>query len=233
VAGAIDFNREPQTLTEAFDLVLDLGAKPASRCMRRRKATLPCLRRPGLGPACWPRWSSCATWWVSSRSPSFLPTNKSSARTAATRPWAAMPASTSARPRRQQREKAPADRRQSQPVRRLRRLHHGVPDGRAHLRLPARQRAGRAHQDPAVGVCKGRRHAPVLLFHSQEQRPAGRRGPGPRRALQKTVQACRPTSSRRRCGTRPAWAWTSGSAPSPSAPSQVAVLVTAKKRRLP
>lgn len=28
VAGAIDFNREPQTLTEAFDLVLDLGATP-------------------------------------------------------------------------------------------------------------------------------------------------------------------------------------------------------------
>jgi len=28
VAGAIDFNREPQALTEAFDLVLDLGAKP-------------------------------------------------------------------------------------------------------------------------------------------------------------------------------------------------------------
>ena len=28
VAGAIDFNRAPQTLTEAFDLVLDLGAKP-------------------------------------------------------------------------------------------------------------------------------------------------------------------------------------------------------------
>lgn len=28
VAGAIDFNRAPQKLTEAFDLVLDLGAKP-------------------------------------------------------------------------------------------------------------------------------------------------------------------------------------------------------------
>lgn len=28
VAGAIDFNRQPQTLTEAFDLVLDLGATP-------------------------------------------------------------------------------------------------------------------------------------------------------------------------------------------------------------
>lgn len=28
VAGAIDFNRAPQSLTEAFDLVLDLGAKP-------------------------------------------------------------------------------------------------------------------------------------------------------------------------------------------------------------
>jgi hypothetical protein len=28
VAGAIDFNRAPQTLTEAFDLVLDLGATP-------------------------------------------------------------------------------------------------------------------------------------------------------------------------------------------------------------
>lgn len=28
VAGAIDFNRAPQTLSEAFDLVLDLGAKP-------------------------------------------------------------------------------------------------------------------------------------------------------------------------------------------------------------
>ena len=26
--GAIDFNREPQALTEAFDLVLDLGARP-------------------------------------------------------------------------------------------------------------------------------------------------------------------------------------------------------------
>ncbi|EJL79092.1 ferredoxin [Polaromonas sp. CF318] len=28
VAGAIDFNRAPQSLTEAFDLVLDLGARP-------------------------------------------------------------------------------------------------------------------------------------------------------------------------------------------------------------
>jgi len=28
VAGAIDFNRAPQSLTESFDLVLDLGAKP-------------------------------------------------------------------------------------------------------------------------------------------------------------------------------------------------------------
>ena len=28
VAGAIDFNREPQSVTEAFDLVLDLGAQP-------------------------------------------------------------------------------------------------------------------------------------------------------------------------------------------------------------
>ncbi len=28
VAGAIDFNREPQPVTEAFDLVLDLGSKP-------------------------------------------------------------------------------------------------------------------------------------------------------------------------------------------------------------
>lgn len=28
VAGAIDFNREPQAVTEAFDLVLDLGAQP-------------------------------------------------------------------------------------------------------------------------------------------------------------------------------------------------------------
>ena len=28
VAGAIDFHRAPQSLTEAFDLVLDLGAKP-------------------------------------------------------------------------------------------------------------------------------------------------------------------------------------------------------------
>ena len=47
----------------------------------------------------WARCCACASWWASSKSPSSLPTSKSSVRTAATKPWVAMPAWTSARPK--------------------------------------------------------------------------------------------------------------------------------------
>jgi ferredoxin len=141
VAGAIDFNREPQTLTEAYDLVLDLRHAPASLCMRRRKATFHAsagLASPGLLATV----VKLRDWWASSRSPSSLPTSRSSAPTAATSTvgcnacidiCSAGPISS---------EKSRQQIGQSQPLRRLRRLHHGVPDGCAHLRLSARGEQG-------------------------------------------------------------------------------------------
>lgn len=85
VAGAIDFTREATAQTERFDLVLDLRSATATptfcgsmRCRRGICA--------GTG-ATWPRCSSCASWWASSRSPGFLSTNKNSVPTAAMKPW--------------------------------------------------------------------------------------------------------------------------------------------------
>ena len=85
---------------------------------------------------------------ASSRSRSSSTTSRSSARTAATSRSAATPASTSVRPRRsaatrRQGQDRPAGHHgQSEPVRRLRRLHDRVPDRRADLRHAAPERAG-------------------------------------------------------------------------------------------
>jgi ferredoxin len=91
-AGAIDFTREPQADTQAFDLVLDLREGSAFPQHAKPQGY---LQLPACAPCC-----SCASWWASSRSPGSSTTSKSSAPTAATRSSAAAPASISARPRR-------------------------------------------------------------------------------------------------------------------------------------
>jgi ferredoxin len=71
-----------------------------------------------------------------------------------------------------------------QPVRGLRRLHHRVPDGRAHLRLPARQRAGRAAQDAAEHLRRRGRQGRGDAAAQPGARPGAGRGTRPRGAAQ-------------------------------------------------
>ena len=115
---------------------------------------------------------------------------------------AAPPASTSARRRRSRAR--PGDqrhRRRAAPVRRLRRLHHGVPERRAELRLPARARPRRAHPHAARDLRGGRR---TRRGAADAQRDAGARDRGarPRRAHRRGCTACRRASCRSTSGTR-------------------------------
>ena len=165
--GAIDFTRDATAQTERFDLVLDLRSPTAYAHLfvACAAAGLPALGRRDLGIAT----LCCASWSASSRSP-FLPTNKALRPQPQRKPWAAMPAWTSARPR-----PSPATRAASKsavnpnPRCGLRCLHHRVPHRRADLCVPQCNGAGHPLKTLLSTYAAAGGKDAVVLLHSQER----------------------------------------------------------------
>ena len=80
-----------------------------------------------------------------------------------------------------QRQGTPAHRRQPEPVRRLRRLHHRLPDRRAGLHLSAHARPGPQAAHAAVDLCRRRRPRCRAAAAQPGRRPGADRATRPRR----------------------------------------------------
>ena len=223
-AGAIDFQREAQAVTESFDLVLDLGAVPqialhqppqgyfhaaddaapdrrgarAARERRRvREAEVLQLPAEDLRPQ--PQRADR----LHRLHRGLLGRGDPQRRLAQG-------------PHRRRRH-----RRRAAPVRRLRRLHHGLPERRPELRDAAAGGARPAHPHAPRHPCAGRRQRRGAADPQPgRRRPASSARSAGRRAPTRRCAACRRGCCRSRSGTPPRSASTSGCRRSPSARSR-------------
>ena len=144
VAGAIDFSRASRgARPSSFDLVLDLRAAARDRPACAAAGLLPPAGGLASGPRRCRRCCKLREMVGEFEKPKFFDYKQklcAHSRNETVGCNACIEVCSAAGD--QQRQVAPADQGQPQPVRRLRRLHHRLPDRRADLHLSARARAG-------------------------------------------------------------------------------------------